>query len=124
MPILLLWQGISWLGTFGTILKKVPWQVWAVIGAVIAVLYYGHVREARGYARCQAAVKIATDHEVARQSEVSQNAIRDALKRAADASAREQEANNERDKLQQDVDKLKEAGQKCLPGTITNRYRR
>lgn len=125
---LMLWKAYAWFGTgsaiLGPIFKMIPWQVWVAIGCVIAVLWYGHVREKRGYEKCQTQVKIATDHELARQTQVNQSALREALKRAADAQVREQEANNERDKLQQDVDKLKEASQKCLPKSITDRYRR
>lgn len=129
MPILLFWQAFSWLQTGWVamllpLIKKVPWQVWAVIACAIGVMWYGHVREKRGYDRCQAQVKIATDHELARQTQVTQSALREALKRAADAQVKEQEANDARDKLQQDVDKLKEASQKCLPKSITDRYRR
>ena len=128
MPFLLLWQAYAWFGTaksiVAPILGKVPWQVWAGIAAVIAVLYYGHTREQRGIARCQAQVKIATDNEVARQTQVSQNAIKEALDRARVASQKEQEAQANADKLQGEVDKLKEAGTKCLPDSITKRYRR
>lgn len=125
---LMLWKAYAWFGTgsaiIGPILKKVPWQIWVGIAAVIAVLWYGHVREKRGYARCQQQVKIATDHELARQNQVTQNALKDALDRARVAAQREQEANRNADKLQEEVDKLKEAGQKCLPKSITDRYRR
>lgn len=105
------------------ILAKIPWQVWAGIAATIAVLYYGHVREARGYERCQAQVKIATDREVARQAQVSENVLREAQTRAADASKRELEATNEASKLQTEVAKLKTAKTVCLPDSITKRYR-
>lgn len=127
MP-LILWQVYAWIGGAGTfifpLLKKVPWQVWAAIGGVVAVLWYGHIRENRGYAKCQAQVKIATDHEVARQTEVSQNAIAASQRRAVEAATREQEAKNNADKLQQEVDQLKNAKIICLPDSITRKYRR
>lgn len=125
---LLLWKAYAWMGVGGgfilPLLKKVPWQVWAVIGCILAVLYYGHVREKRGHQRCQAQVKIATDHEIARQTQVTQNALKEAMDRALAASQRELEATRNAEVLQGEVDKLKEAGQKCLPKSITDRYRR
>lgn len=126
MP-LLLWQAYAWLGSgwfaILPLLKKVPWQVWAGIAAVIAILYYGHVRENRGYARCQAAVKVATDKEIARQAQVSEDVLAEASKRAKVAEDNQLEAQRNAAELQKEVDKLKTAKTVCLPGSITKRYR-
>lgn len=114
----------AWGGWILPLLSKIPWQVWAAIAGIIAILYYGHVREARGYDKCQAAVKIATDKEIARQSQISTDVLREAQQRAADASKRELEAKDEAGKLQADVDRLKTAKTTCLPNSITKRYRK
>lgn len=127
MPILLLWKAYAWFGTgkafLMPLLAKIPWQVWAGIAATIAVLYYGHVREARGVAKCQAQVKIATDREIGRQKQVSDTVVREAQERAKIASDKELEATNEAGKLQLEVDRLKNAKTVCLPSSITKRYR-
>jgi hypothetical protein len=126
MP-LLLWQGWAWLSWLGggfvlPLLKKVPWQVWAGIACIIAVLYYGHVREKRGYDRCQAEVKVATDTEVNRQNDVANDVINASRQREAEASAEAQQASGERDALLEEVKKLKTAKTVCVPKSITDRY--
>lgn len=117
----------AYLASYGAwvlpLLARIPWQVWAAIAAIIAILYYGHIREARGYDKCQAAVLVATNAEIARQSQVSANVLKEAQQRAADAQQRELEAKDEASKLQGDVDKLKNAKTTCLPASITKRYR-
>lgn len=125
---LIAFQAYAWIGGASAfimpILKKVPWQVWAAIGGIIAVLWYGHIRENRGYAKCQQQVKIATDHEVARQAEISQQAIQNSIKRAQEAEAKAQEVNSANADLQREVDGLKNAKTTvCLPSSITKRYR-
>jgi hypothetical protein len=127
MP-LILWQAFAWGssiwgGWILPLLAKVPWQVWAAIAGVIAVLYYGHVRENRGYARCQTATEEAQRKEVARQDEVASAALNAARERERLANQRASEAQDELGKLQGEVDKLKTAKTVCLPGSITKQYR-
>ena len=45
-------------------------------------------------------MKIATDHEVARQAEISQQAIQNSIKRAQEAEAKAQEVNSANADLQ------------------------
>lgn len=123
MPVLLLWQAWSWIGTFGNLLSKIPWQVWAAIGGVIAVLYYGHVRENRGYAKCEAAVVVATNKEKARQTQVADQALAASRERELAAQAKATEASDELDKLQRQVEGLKTSKTTCLPANITKQYR-
>lgn len=125
---LLIWQAISWVswgwgGFLLPILKKVPWQVWVGIAGIIAVLWYGHVREQHGYEKCQAQVKEATDREVARQAQVSKEAIEASKTREAEASAKAQKASEERDAIESEFAKLKESKATCIPKSITDKYR-
>ena len=60
---------IGWILGIRGLLKRIPWQVWAGIACIAAVLFYGHHREAQGYAKAEAYWKAETDAlEEARQA--------------------------------------------------------
>lgn len=124
MP-LIIWQAWSWLSFLGGgLIKKIPWQVWVGIAGVIAVLYYGHVREQRGYERCQAQVKEATDREVARQTQVSADAVKASKLREAQALATAEKASEDLKDVQDEIARLKKGDTVCLPKSVTDKYRR
>lgn len=51
-----------------SLLKRIPWQLWAAIACIAAVLFYGHHREAQGYAKAEAYWKAEAEAlEAARQ---------------------------------------------------------
>jgi hypothetical protein len=127
MP-LLIWQVISWSQSIWVTLllpfiKMVPWQVWAGIAGVIAVLYYGHVREERGYAKCEARVVEATKAEQTRQGQVADMALQAAKQREDEANTKAQAASEALDATQKQVAALKNAKTTCLPKSITDQYR-
>lgn len=48
---------MTWLLAARAFLKRIPWQVWAGIALIAAVLFYGSHREAQGYADAEAVWK-------------------------------------------------------------------
>jgi uncharacterized protein HemX len=131
MPILatVAWSWITSIG--GGILSKVPWQVWAAIGGLILVMYYGHVREKRGYMRCTAQVQKATDAEMRRRTEAANQSAQEAQQLAMDSTERARTLKGELDATQAEMrrlqDELKTKGGKptaCIPQSITDRWQR
>lgn len=126
MPLIAIWQIISAFGsvTIMPLLKKVPWQVWAIIGGVILVLMYGSYREKKGYRTCEIKTEQAAQKEVARQKTIAQQEIAKAKLREADAAQKLDRLSKELDNVVNDAAKLKTAKNECLPATITDRLRR
>lgn len=118
------WASSGWAAFVLPLLKKVPWQVWATIGAVILALWYGHVREKRGYDKCHMQVVETTNKEKARQLQAANDSMVEAQKQAAESQDRANALKDELDKVNDDVKKLKNAKQVCLPKSITDRLNR
>lgn len=78
------------------LLKRVPWQVWAALALIAAVLFYGHHREAQGYAKAEAYWKAEIDAmEAERQAALDSEeaALRQLAKDTDRNVAQEREAN-------------------------------
>lgn len=78
------------------LLKRVPWQVWAALALIAAVLFYGHHREAQGYAKAEAYWKAEIDAmEAERQAALDSEeaALRQLAKDTDRNVAKEREAN-------------------------------
>ena len=106
------------------ILAKIPWQVWAALGLLIAFLYYGHIRENRGFAKCQTQVEAATAKENTRRQEAAEGALKEAQSRASESARRASELEGRNEELQGAVAKLKNATTVCVPKSITDRFNR
>lgn len=81
------------------LLKRVPWQVWAALALAAAVLFYGHHREAQGYAKAEAYWKAEIDAmEAERQAALDSEeaALRQLAKDTDRNVAKEREANRAR----------------------------
>lgn len=104
------------------IVAKIPWQVWAGIAALIGVLYYGHIRENRGYEKCHTQVVAATVKENARRQEAAEGALKEAQSRASESARRASVLEDRNGELQADVNKLKTAQTICVPKSITDRF--
>lgn len=89
-----------WLFTrVSGLLKRVPWQVWAALALVAAVLFYGSHREAQGYAKAEAYWKAEIDAlEAERQAALDSEeaALRQIAKDTDRNVAKEREANRDR----------------------------
>jgi len=122
LPIIWSWVSSGWVAFALPLIKKIPWQVWLALGLLVAFLYYGHVREKRGYDRCHAQVVTATNKENARRLEAANESLIEANKRAQESARRASTMEEENAKLQGDVAKLKTAKTVCLPKSITDQY--
>lgn len=81
------------------LLKRVPWQVWACLALIAAALFYGHHREAQGYAKAEAYWKAEIDAlEAERQAALDseEDALRQLAKDTDRNVAKEREANRDR----------------------------
>lgn len=81
---------------FRSLLKRVPWQVWVALALVAVVLFYGHHREAEGYAKAEAYWKAEIDAmEAERQAALDneEEALRQLAKETDRNVAQEREAN-------------------------------
>ena len=81
------------------LLKRVPWFVWAALALIAAVLFYGHHREAQGYAKAEAYWKAEIDAmEAERQAALDSEeaALRQLAKDTDRNVAEEREANRDR----------------------------
>jgi len=81
------------------LLKRVPWQVWAVLALIACVLFYGSHREAQGYAKAEAYWKAEIDAlEGERQAALDSEeaALRQIAKDTDRNVAKEREANRDR----------------------------
>ena len=81
------------------LLKRVPWFVWAALALIAAVLFYGHHREAQGYAKAEAYWKAEIDAmEAERQAALDSEeaALRQLAKDTDRNVAKEREANRDR----------------------------
>lgn len=117
--------GWSWITSIGGgIISKIPWQVWAAIVGVLALMYYGHVREKRGYDRCTAQVRAATGAEMLKRAKAAEDSAQEALNNAAESAERARTLQGELDATQVEVAKLKNAKTVCIPKSITDRYQR
>lgn len=82
-----------------SLLKRIPWQVWAALALAVAVLLYGHHREAQGYAKAEAvwqakAAKLEAERKAALDSEEA--ALRQLAKDTDRNVVQEREANRDR----------------------------
>lgn len=118
------WMSSGWVAFALPLLKKVPWQVWAILGAIVLALWYGHVREKRGYDKCHVQVVEATRVEDARRIKAANDSMVEAQKQAAESQDRAIALKDELDKVNDDVKMLKNAKQVCLPKSITDRLNR
>jgi len=116
------WLSSAWGGFIFPLLAKIPWQVWAGIGLVIAFLWYGHVRENRGYDKCHAEVVTATNKEEAKRLEAANQALSEAQSRASESADRARQLSEALDETQKQVRDLKNAKTVCLPDSITRQY--
>lgn len=118
-------QGMKsiWTLTLLPLLSKIPWQVWAALGLAIAFFWYGHVRENRGYAKCEVQVQVAKDKEVQRQQDIANRLVAEAKEREARAANKVQKVEEELDNARREAAKLKEANKVCLPRSVTDKLR-
>ena len=116
------WMSSAWGGFIFPLLAKIPWQVWAGIGLVVAFFWYGHVRENRGYEKCHVQVVEAANKEKARQQEAADEAVKEAQSRATESAQRAQSLQEDLDATQKQVGELKNAKTVCLPGSITGQF--
>jgi hypothetical protein len=96
------------------LLKRVPWFVWAALALIVAVLFYGHHREAQGYAKAEAYWKAEIDAmEAQRQAALDSEeaALRQLAKDIDRNVAQEREAN--RDRTEQFIARGGVRGQAC-----------
>lgn len=120
-------------------LRAVPWQIWAIVGALLAVLYYGHWKEARGVAKCELRIEQAAAKERLRQEGVRRLEGQKASQRADELEAKNttlqskvEEINNEYERLKKRNAELAAkakgkatTGDGCgAPASITDRIRR
>lgn len=126
LPFILGWQMISAFFTASILplVRKIPWQVWAVVGVVVAFMFYGSYREHKGYRKCEIKTEQAAQKEIARQAEVAKSEVAKAKLREADANRRLEQVSKELDNVNEDVAKLKEANKVCLPKSVTDKFRR
>lgn len=117
------WVKSIWQVTLAPLLAKVPWQVWAGLASVVVVLYYGHVKEQKGIAKCQAQVEIAKNAEIQRQANVAAGAIANAKNEEAQAKQEAAILKGRLDNALQDISKLKDANKVCVPKSITDQFR-
>lgn len=122
IPIIWSWISSGWVAFILPLIKKIPWQVWAAIAIIIGVLYYGHVREKRGYEKCHQQVVTATNAEEARRLEAANAALSEAQSRAQESARRAQDMEDANVDLQKQVGQLKTAKTVCLPKSITDQY--
>lgn len=111
----------SWGGFILPLLSKIPWQVWAGIAGILGILYYGHIRENRGFEKCHVQVVAATQQENAHRQEAADGALKEAQSRASDSARRALELEDRNGELQKDVAALKTSGTICVPKSITDR---
>jgi hypothetical protein len=89
---------IGWLLGLRSLLKRIPWQVWAGIACIAAVLFYGHHRDAQGYAKAEAYWKAEADAlEETRQAALDSEeaALRQLAKETDNAVYEKREANRD-----------------------------
>ena len=125
LPILTVawsWMTSGWVAFVLPLIRKIPWQVWAILGAIVLTLYYGHVREKRGFNKCHAQVVEATRVEEARRQTAANESITEANRRAQESAARASELKDELDGVREEARKLKNANTVCLPKSITDRF--
>lgn len=97
-----------------SLLKRVPWQVWAIVALVASVWLYGRHMEAQGYAKAEAvwqakAAKLEAERKAALDSEEA--ALRDLAKRTDRNVYQEREAN--RSRMEQFIARGGVRGQAC-----------
>ena len=124
LPIIWSWVSSGWVAFALPLIRKIPCQVWAVLGAIVFVLFYGHVREKRGYNKCHMQVVEATRIEEAHRLTAANEAITEANKRAQQSAAEASKLKDELDAARFETGKLKTAQQTCLPKSITDRFSR
>lgn len=122
LPVIWSWISSGWVAFILPLLKAIPWQVWAALGLIIAFLYYGHVREKRGYETCHIQVVTATRIEDARRLEAANATLLEAQSRAQESARRASSLEGELSDTQKQVQELKTAKTVCLPKSITDRY--
>jgi hypothetical protein len=107
------------------IAKAIPPKVWIGLAVVAAIWYYGHWKEKQGRLECEAAVRVATQKEVARVKEVNSKVTQGLLARALEAEERNRRLAKEVDDAVKDVG-VSTKGKSdvvCLPGTFLDRVR-
>lgn len=126
LNISIIWQIVTaFCGTtIWPLIKKIPWQVWVGLAAVLFVLWYGHYKENKGYNKCQIETKAAAQKEIDRQHVVALEAIAKAKKREEDANTKLETIEKELSDALTEAKKLKQANQVCLPSSVTTKLRR
>lgn len=90
---------IGWILGIRGLLKRIPWQAWAAMACIAAVLFYGNHREDQGYAKAEAYWKAKAEAlEDARQAALDseQAALRQLAKETDNAVYKKSEANRDR----------------------------
>lgn len=122
ITVALSWITSSWAGFFLPIVKKIPWQLWAVLLVVVGVFYYGHTQYNAGYAASNARYERAAQEERARQQKVYEDALAAAKLREAEAKARLSTLEEDLNAAREMASKLKDAKRVCVPANITARF--
>lgn len=122
ITLALSWLTSGWASIVLPALRKIPWQLWAVLLVVLGVFYYGHVRYAAGYAACNAKYELALKEEQARQRKVFEDALAAAKLREADARQRLSQTEEDLNAAKEMASKLKDAKRVCVPSNITARF--
>lgn len=118
--LLSLWSYVATIGA--RIIAAIPWQVWAIIGCLFAVMWYGHYRENIGKQRIETFYKEQTQKEVLRQRGIELEALKAARAREAALSTQTTKLQEELDNVQEEFKKLVESKRVCVPKSITDRY--
>lgn len=122
LPVIWSWISSGWVAFILPLLKVIPWQVWAILGLIVAFLYYGHIRENRGYDKCHVEVVNTTRMEDARRLEAANATLLEAQSRAQESARRASSLEGELSDTQKQVQELKTAKTVCLPKSVTDRY--
>lgn len=81
------------------VLKRIPWQVWAILALIASVWLYGRHMEAQGYAKAEAVWQAKAAHLEAQRKaalDSEEEALRNLAKRTDRNVAEERKANHDR----------------------------
>lgn len=119
MPLALLGLGLKALGW----LKLVPWQIWVIVGGLLAVMYYGHWKENQGRLACEQRVEQAAQAERIRQQQVLNKILADAVKEREGQEQMRLALEAQSKGLEDELAKLKNKDKECLPAGVADKLR-
>lgn len=113
-------MAIIWANLYAQI-SKIPWQVYALIGGLILLGYYGHTQRERGGQEVKVAMEKAQTVESNRQQQVMKSALQAEAIRTEEANARAVALAAEHQKAIAEMRQLSK-GRVCVPASITRRF--